>query len=236
MTEDLHHLAAAYALNALDEIERREFEAHYPTCSMCSTEVADYRETAALLADSASVAPPTDLKARLMAEIGDTRQIAPILPERVVDLAERKRRNQPRQRVLAAVAAAVVAVVGFVGGLQFAGSNDSDSDVLLAADAITLPLDGDAGQARVVWSESEDRAVLIAAGLSDPGDGNAYELWLIDGDGANPTGLFTPDAHGNVTVELALDGRDPAAWGITIEPSSGSDAPTEPILLIGETI
>ena len=235
MTEDLHHLAAAYALNALDEIERREFEAHYPTCSICSAEVADYRETAGLLAESTATPPPADLKARLMAEIRDTRQIAPILPERVVDLAERKRRDQPRQRVLAAVAAAIVAVVGFLGGLQFAGSGD-DTEVVFAADAITLPLDGEVGQARVVWSASEDRAVLIAAGLGNPGEGNAYELWLIDADGANPTGLFTPDADGNVTIELPLDGRDPAAWGITIEPDTGSDRPSEPILLIGETV
>lgn len=234
MTEDLHHLAAAYALNALDEIERREFEAHYPTCSICSADVADYRETVGLLAASVATPPPVDLKARLMAEIDDTRQIAPILPKRVVELAERKHRNQPRQRVLAAVAAAVVAVVGFVGGLQLAGSGD-DSEVVFAADAITLPLEGDTGQARVVWSASEDRAVLIAAELGDPGEGNAYELWLIDTEGANPTGLFTPDADGTVAIELSLDGRDPDAWGITIEPDTGSDEPTEPILFIGET-
>ena len=235
MTEDLHHLAAAYALNALDEIERREFEAHYPTCAVCSAEVADYRETAGLLAASVATPPPADLKARLMGEIADTRQIASIVPERVVDLAERKRRNQPRQRVLALAAAAVVAAVGFVGGLQFTRSGN-DVDVLVAADAITLPLAGDAGQARVVWSAEEDRAVLIAAGLDDPGEGNAYELWLIDSDGANPTGLFTPDVDGSVTIELPLDGREPAAWGITIEPDTGSDQPSEPILLIGETV
>lgn len=236
MTQDLHHLAAAYALNALDDVERREFEAHYPTCAICSSEVADYRETAAFLAESASSAPPRDLKAKLLAEIAETRQIAPIVPERVVDLAERRRRNQPRHLVLAFAAAVVIAVAGFVGGLQFARSGDDADAVLVAADAVTLPLEGDAGQARVVWSASQDRAVLIATGLDDPGDGKAYELWLIDADGANPTGLFTPDDDGAVTVELALDGRSPAAWGITIEPDTGSDQPTEPILLIGETV
>lgn len=234
MTADLHHLAAAYALNGLDEMERREFEAHYPMCSICSTDVEDYRETAALLAESTATAPPTDLKTLVMAEIGHTRQIAPILPDRVVDLAERKRRNQPRQRIMATVAAVAVAVVGFLGGLQYAGAGD-DSEVVFAADAITLPLAGDAGQARVVWSASEDRAVLIAADLDDPGEGKAYELWLIDAQGANPTGLFTPDADGNVTIELALGGRNPDAWGITIEPDTGSDLPSEPILLIGQT-
>lgn len=235
MTEDLHHLAAAYALDALDEQERREFEAHYPSCAICSAEVADYRETAAHLADAVSSPPPADLKARIMAEVGETRQIAPILPERVVDLAERKRRNQPRQRVLALAAAAIVAVVGFVGGLQFAGGGDDVDVVLAAPDAVTLPLDGEAGQARVVWSPTENQAVLIASGFEDPGDGMAYELWLIDAEGANPTGLFVPDADGNVTIDLPLDGRTPAAWGITIEPDSGSTQPTEPILFIAET-
>lgn len=235
MTDDLHHLAAAYALNALDEAERREFEAHYPTCSICSADVTDYRETAALLADSAASAPPDALKARLMAQIGETRQIGPVLPDRVVDLGDRKRRGQSRQRVLALAAAAIVAVAGFVGGLQFARGGDDLDAVLAAPDAVTLPLEGEAGQARVVWSPSENQAVLIASGLDDPGDGMAYELWLIDGDGANPTGLFVPDADGNVTVELPLAGRTPAAWGITIEPDSGSAAPTEPILFLAET-
>lgn len=236
MTEDLHHLAAAYALDALDENERRAFEAHYPSCSMCSAEVVDYRETAAQLADAVAVPAPQGLKALVMAEIGETRQIAPVLPDRVVDLAERKRRGQPRQRVLALAAAAIVAVVGFVGGLQIARSDDGGGGVLVAADAVTLPLEGESGEARVVWSVSQDEAVLIAAGLGDPGDGFAYELWLIDEDGANPTGLFVPDGDGSVVIELPLDGRDPAAWGITIEPDTGSDQPTEPILLIGETI
>ena len=235
MTEDLHHLAAAYALDALDETERREFEAHYPTCAICSAEVSDYRETAARLSELSATAPPPDLKDRLMAEIATTRQIAPIVPERIVDLAERKRRNQPRLRILALAAAAVVAVVGFVGGLQFADSGDDPDAVLVAADAETLRLEGEAGSARVVWSPSEDRAVLIASDLGDPGTGMAYELWLIDADGPNPTGLFTPDGDGNATVELALGGRSPAAWGITIEPDTGSDQPTGDILLVAET-
>ncbi len=236
MTEDLHHLAAAYALDALDESERRAFEAHYPTCAICSAEVNDYRETAAHLAEVSVTPTPADLKARVMAEIATTRQIAPVLPDRVVELAERKRRNQPRQRILAMAAAAIVAIVGFVGGLQLAGSNSDPDAIFAAADAETLQLDGDAGTARVVWSPSEDRAILIASDLGDPGAGRAYELWLIDADGPNPTGLFAPDADGNVRVELPLDGRTPAAWGITNEPDTGSDQPTGDILLVAETV
>ena len=42
---DIHQLAAAYALDAVDERERAEFEAHYPTCPVCRPEVAGFRET-----------------------------------------------------------------------------------------------------------------------------------------------------------------------------------------------
>ncbi len=235
MTEDLHHLAAAYALDALDDDERRAFEAHYPSCTICSAEVSDYRETTARLAEVTVTPPPDDLKARLMAEVAATRQIAPIVPDRVVDLAERRARNQPRRRILAAAAAVIVAAVGFVGGLRFSG-NGGDRDAIIAAfDAETVQLEGDAGDARVVWSPSEDRAVLIASNLGEPGEGRAYELWLIDSDGPNPTGLFTPGADGTVRIELALDGRTPAAWGITNEPDTGSDQPTGDIILVAET-
>lgn len=236
MTTDLHHLAAAYALDALDDEERRAFEAHYPSCSICSAEVTDYRETAAHLAAGTASEPPPELKARLMAEIATTRQIAPLVPDRVVDLAERKRRNAPRQRVLALAAAAIVAVVGFVAGLQFAGSGDDLDDVLVAFDARTLELQGDAGDARIVWSESQDRGVLIANGLAEPGEGRAYELWLIDAAGPQPTGLFTPDDNGSIRLGLSLDGREPDAWGITIEPDTGSEQPTGEILLLAEAV
>lgn len=236
MTDDLHHLAAAYALDALDDSERRAFEAHYPSCAICSAEVSDYRETAAQLAEATFTPPPEDLRARIMAEVATTRQIAPLLPDKVVDLAERKRRDQPRRRILALAAAALVAAVGFVGGLQFATTDSGVDAVLAAADAQTLELDGERGSARVVWSPSRDRAILIASELADPGDGRAYELWLIDDSGANPTGLFVPETDGTVRVELPLDGRSPAAWGITNEPASGSPQPTGDILLIGETV
>ena len=70
--------------------------------------------------------------------------------------------------------------------------------------------------------------------MAEPGEGNAYELWLIDAEGPNPTGLFSPQ-DGSIRLALELQGRAPAAWGITIEPDTGSDVPTGEILLVGET-
>ena len=44
---DIHHLSAAYALDALDERERMAFEAHYPSCDVCRADVIDFRDTIA---------------------------------------------------------------------------------------------------------------------------------------------------------------------------------------------
>ena len=50
MTSELHHLAGAYALDALEESERAAFEQHLASCDWCTVEVADFRATAAVLA------------------------------------------------------------------------------------------------------------------------------------------------------------------------------------------
>ena len=42
---DVHHLAAAYALDALDRHEREAFEAHYDKCDVCRSDVMEFRET-----------------------------------------------------------------------------------------------------------------------------------------------------------------------------------------------
>ena len=47
---DIHDLTAAYALDALDEHEAREFEAHLAQCERCRDELARLSESAAALA------------------------------------------------------------------------------------------------------------------------------------------------------------------------------------------
>ena len=50
MTEiDVHHLAAAYALDALDDRERMAFEGHYGSCEVCHTDVQELSRIRPLL-------------------------------------------------------------------------------------------------------------------------------------------------------------------------------------------
>ena len=235
MTADLHHLAAAYALDALDGAERVAFEAHYPTCEICRQEVEQFRETAGLLASATAVEPPSHLERSVLDEISRTRQLSPIAGE-VIALDERRRR--PASALwLASAAAVVVLVVGAVALIGFRGGPSGVEDVLAAPDALVTTLqltpDGDTGTFQVVWSADRDRVAVIANGLPDPGPGRVYELWAIVDGTPVPAGLFEP-TDGLLRAATGIDDVDAAAWGVTVEPAGGSDAPTTPILFFAE--
>ena len=59
MADTVHELTAAYALDALDDHEAREYEEHLRRCDRCRSELGSLQEVASLLAYGAEpVAPP----------------------------------------------------------------------------------------------------------------------------------------------------------------------------------
>jgi anti-sigma-K factor RskA len=236
-TVDIHHLAAPYALDALEPDERAEFEAHYPSCEVCRADVLDFRATLAALGGAVAVAPPADLKRRVLAEAAVTRQLSPVVPASVTDLAARRRRRRWITTALAAAAALVL----FVAGALVAGGRDRSPsyadqlvDVLGQPDGQIVTLAGEqAGAVRVAWSSNAGRAVVLADGLPPAPDGMAYELWLIDASGPAPMELLDPAAGGEIGATIDIPGQ-PAAWGVTLEPRAGSPAPTGEILFSAE--
>jgi anti-sigma-K factor RskA len=237
---DIHHLGAAYALDALDERERVAFEAHYPNCDVCRGDVHAFRATLAQVAAAQSTTPPAALKASVMAEIGRTRQLSPLLPDRVSDLAEQRRR---RQRTIGGILASAAAIVLLVAGLVVTGRDREPSyaasltQVMEAPDGKLITLEAGASMTtdatvKVAWSETEGTAVFMADGLPATDDGLVYELWLIDDTGPQPMGMLAAVGDGELQVVLDLDGA-PSAWGVTVEPESGSPAPTGDILFLG---
>jgi anti-sigma-K factor RskA len=230
MTEDVHALAAAYSLDALDADERRRFEAHYPDCEACRTEVQEFRETAAHLGAAEPAVLPADLKARVLADVGRTRQ----LPPRVAPVAEH--RGWTRPLLVAAAVLAVVAALGGVLALRSGGDGGSSelAQVLGAPDAVAVQLRGERpGTLRVVYSKDQDRAVLVGSGLEDPGADRTYQLWAIEGSSPTSAGVFTPATSGSVDEVVDAPSGRPRAWGVTIEPRGGSPAPTGEILYQG---
>lgn len=231
MSDDVHALAAAYALDALDPMERRRFEAHYPGCPECREEVAGFRETAARLSATAPSPLPPDLKARVMAEVAATRQ----LPPRVTPPGRRR-----RPAVLVSAAAAAVLVVALVGAfvaLDGSGGSSADQElasVLAASDAVTVELagEGDATM-RVVYSASRDEAVLVGSELDEVPRDRTYQLWSLAEGAPSSAGVFRPGEDGDVTEIMDPPGTSPDAWAVTVEPEGGSPAPTGEILFQG---
>ena len=78
LRHDLHALAGAYALDAIDRsAERERFTRHVSTCQSCSSEVRGFREVATALAFAAALEPPPALRAQVLAAVARTRQLPP---------------------------------------------------------------------------------------------------------------------------------------------------------------
>lgn len=76
---DVHALSGAYAIDALDDLERAQFERHLADCADCRAEVAGLQEAAALLAETAAVAPSDLLRSRVLASIATVRPLPPVV-------------------------------------------------------------------------------------------------------------------------------------------------------------
>ncbi|MFD4242181.1 anti-sigma factor [Streptomyces sp. NPDC058525] len=238
---DVHVLAAAYALNALDPGEREEFAAHLAGCEACRDDVADFQATAARLAAAAAQAPPASMRQRTMAAADGVRQLPPL----VLAATPVAFRGTLRRRALpVALAASLAAAASFAGlavwqnqenrqleqrARQSEQRLDAVSTVLAAPDARSVH--GRAGNGAftsVVASDRQNRAVFTATGLPTPAAGKTYQLWL-DHDGTmRPAGFIRQDG----TVLIDGDTADAGAVGLTLEPAGGSPQPTTTPLLL----
>lgn len=242
---DLHSLTGAYALDALDDDERRAFELHLVDCATCRDEVDGFRATTATLGSAVAEPPPAHLKDAVMAEVGRTRQEAPPAEgtARAASVVAREA-SRPARRAwterLLVPAAAVMALV--VAGLSILVGNlnqridelsvTSDvADVVAAADLQTWEAElPDGGTARVMYSASRGEGWFVADDMRPTDEGRVYELWVIDDEGPSPAGLF--DAHdGRALHSFTGDMDGVAAMAVTVEPASGSPQPTsDPIV------
>ena len=77
MSEDIHALSGAYAVDALDDVERARFERHLAGCTACQAEVESLVAAASELSVLTEVTPPASLRAKVLAEIATVRPLPP---------------------------------------------------------------------------------------------------------------------------------------------------------------
>ncbi|MCG5449601.1 MULTISPECIES: anti-sigma factor [Micromonospora] len=237
MSADVHTLAGAYVLDAVDDVERAAFERHLAECEPCRVEVAELRETVARLADDTVIeATPPGLRERTLAQAARTPQL------RVEGAGASGGRQAGRWRRLTVAAAAAVLVAGGASAVTWTVSNDRISDeqasseqarqiaaVLDAPDARvferSLP---PGGAATVVVSRDRDRGVVLLRDLPAPGAGRIYELWLIRGSEPRKVGQLAEGDRASTTVIGPVG--EAGTFGVSNEPVGGSVAPT---LIVG---
>jgi anti-sigma-K factor RskA len=232
---DIHALSGAYAVDALDDLERAGFERHLAECAECRAEVASLREAASVLAETTATEPPAGLRDRVLAGIATTRPLPPATPTPTAVPAARRPRR--RLHLLVAAAAAVLAVGAGTVFWQQPWENTSQAPsvtdaVLRAADARSSSLDFEGGaHATLVHSDSVGRAVLVTEKMPPPPAGKVYQLWL-DQPGRGMVSAGVMPVAADQTVLLQGDAATATAAGITVEPEGGSSAPTtKPIAL-----
>ena len=91
LRDDLHVLTGSYALDAISDEEREEFERHLHHCPACDAEVRGLRETAARLAMARAVRPPARMERRVLAAAYRTRQLPPRPSDRLRAARDRRR-------------------------------------------------------------------------------------------------------------------------------------------------
>ena len=227
MRDDLHVLTGSYALDAVSDTEREEFERHLPHCSACEAEVRGMRETAARLALACAVTPPARMEQQVLAATYRTRQLPPLSADRPRRALPRLVPRVPRRLAMLAVAASVAAAVA-LGITQLSAQHQLDqarataiARVVTAPDAhVATARTSAGGSVTVVTSAALREAVVSASGMASLPSSRVYQVWVMSPSGARSAGLM----HGSSLLASAVRPGD--RIGITVEPAGGTARPT----------
>lgn len=231
--ERFDELKEAYALNALPEEERREFEEYLARNPERQSEIEELNSLASLLALSTQEQEPSPKLRRDLMSVVEA--------EARVSRAEEHRRARTSiftriagyfsfQRL--ALGAAALALIGLVslnviqrGQIQDLQSRVQNiptaqsNNIVLRGSA--APKDADVELVKV----KDQRAVLVARNLPQVGKEKTLQIWVIKNNTPKSGGLVKPGSHFVSTpVTESLKGADEVA--ITIEPAGGSKTPT----------
>jgi anti-sigma-K factor RskA len=227
---ELRDQAAAFALGALPDDERLEFESHLLECGECEDDVRSFTRVATALACAAApVEPPAALRARTLGAVRASS------PHPAV-----KYRSVWLPWLAAAASLAIAAGLGAYALNQRQHTTEAQSIIVVmtADDLQRIDLAGQPAApnatARAFWSRSRG-LIFTASRLPPLPPGRIYQLWVIAGQTPVGAGLLRPELDGTVRSVLRSPvglGRA-AAFAVTIEPDGGVAAPTGDKYLVG---
>jgi len=215
---ELQSLLGAFAIDGVDHDEADAVHSHLAECPRCRAEVAEHRETAAMLA-SVGAAAPDRLWGRIASALEE--------PPPPMQLAPLRRKQQPWTRARAARLAAAAAVAVLLGALslrvnqlnhQVAGlhaplQHQGIDEAALAASADPagrrVTLHAGAGPERADTVVLPDgHGYLLRAVLPSLPASMTYQLWGVVG--------------GHTKVSLGLLGPAPTVTAFRLDPAKMS--------------
>ena len=230
--EAIEELLAGYVLGSLsgeDAVQADHLlSEHVPHCPACRDSLAVFQGVAADLALEATPIQPPDT----------------LLPRLHRDLGVQDRRRRPV--AIFAVAASVVAVVGFAGlaVTQSMRVNDARSqidDIRSAFDFARRPgasmvqVDGTSSDTEPITEISRpgtERFYLVGTDVPMPPEGTVYRVWLLSGTQATWATDFVPEP-GMMVVALEFDPTLYDRVLISVEPAGST--PDTPELAVWQT-
>ncbi len=235
-------LLPAYALGILDPQEQIEVEAHLAECAVCREALRSHEEVTAALAFSVPpLIPPPSLKQHILASV--TPDKAPAAAPPTPWWRRWLEGLKPSSIALAAASTALVFILLLGNIALFIRMQNLEQRLaaLNRAGLQTLRLKGSdlAPQAWAILAMDKDApsGLLVVDDLPPLDQSQAYQLWLITPEGERHSGgVFRVDEKGHGLLEINSPQllQTYAAFGVTIEPATGSPCPTGPNVLKGE--
>jgi len=235
--DEFAELSAGHAMDALSPDDERAYQdalaAHPEWEDVALLDAA----TVDVLADAvAPVAPPIDLRSRLLRAIDAERaepgnepepEPVPAPPTEIVQAVQRRAWT----RGVFALVASVALLIGIGWGTGAVTSLwrtppavTALQQIEKAPDASSAQVDFQGGVATAHWSQSVGKVVLVAEGLPQIPEDRTFELWFVRGDTPIAAGTFDAagESGGKTTAQLTGTMQPGDTIAVTIEPSGGS--------------
>lgn len=250
-TAEGRDLLAAYALDAVDDLDRRVVERLLAADPEARRELDEHRDVVA--AFTVDAPPPAALRDQVLGSIASVQQVQQaqqVQPDQhgrregaagATGTARPDGARRPRRRwVVAAVAAAAVVAIAVPTTLAIR-SRQEESRLQAQVDAVASMLADPS--AEIVRGEMVgggdasalvvgDRVLFSVTGLPQAGSAEDYQLWLVEGEEMVSAGVF--DASDG-SAALLVEAAGSAGVAVTLEPAGGSPQPTSDPLVVLET-
>jgi hypothetical protein len=248
--ERIEELLSVRALDGLEPADERELAqaraAHGPDCAECARLERETLEVAALLAFSLA---PVPVDAGMAERILATHAVTIVPDEPVVEApapapaaiggvtgptdpidelsARRDSRSARTWAAVLGVAAVVVSIAVFTATVVRAPVEVTRADL----SGRIVHFDGGVdGTLTMAYTPGTSGAVFWGHGLPDPGEGQTFEIWMIDDGVAVPGGCTSP-VDGRIALFVDAEIGTTDLMAVTVEPTACPPEPTtDPVL------